>query len=261
MRRRPKTSKSTSNSPVPLSSSDVRIRQVTEERRGDVPLFLHPAWEAEFPWLVQGTTAREAGNYSSFGAQSAGMLHTQWQQLRAWTGMRTSVLGRQVHAARVLEHGPLSGGLLLAEDSDGQITDAPGVLLAVSVADCVPVFVVDPAARRVAVLHAGWRGTAASIVRNCIEIVGSRVHVHLGPAICGECYEVGPEVHEALGLVVPERNTPVDVRSVLVAQCIGLGIPAERITRSTWCTRCGDSPFYSHRAGHPERQVGVVGIR
>jgi hypothetical protein len=237
------------------------IRQVTEERRGDVPLFVHPEWERSFPWLVQGTTAREAGNFSSFGTQTAGVLHTQWQQLRSWTGMRTSVLGRQVHAARVLTHGPLSAGLLLAEDADGHITDAPDVLLAVSIADCVPVFVIDPRARRVAALHAGWRGTAAGIIRNCIELMGRQVHVHFGPAICGACYEVGPEVHTALGLAAPHTNTPVDVRAVLAAQCLALGIAPGGMTTSTHCTRCGDSPFFSHRAGHPERQVGVIGIR
>jgi polyphenol oxidase len=239
----------------------VEIRTVTEERRGNVPLFVHTEWERAFPWLVQGTTGREAGSFASFGAQSAGTVHEQWKKLRTATGMRTAVHGRQVHRAGILRHGPSSPGLLLAEDSDGHITDAPNVLLAVSVADCVPVFVVDAKRRHVAALHAGWRGTAAGIMRNCIEMTGRDVLVHLGPAICGECYEVGPEVHAALGLPVPERNTPVDVRRVLVGQCVAAGIACERITTSSFCTRCGDSPFYSHRAGEPGRQVGVIGIR
>jgi polyphenol oxidase len=238
-----------------------KVRQITEERRGDVPLFVQPEWAVELPWLVQGTTDRDAGNYSSFGVQTAGVVHTQWQRLRMWTGMRTSVLGRQVHATEVLEHGALSAGLMLADDSDGHITDAAGVLLAVSVADCVPVFVVDAQQRRVAVLHAGWRGAADGIIRNCVEVMGSGVRVHLGPAICGNCYEVGPEVHVALGLKAPDRNTPVDLRAVLAAQCMALGIAAGSITTSSWCTRCQDSPFFSHRAGHPERQVGIIGLR
>lgn len=232
-----------------------------EERRGDAPLFAHPEWATSLPWLVQGTSGREAGNYSSFGSQTAGVLHTQWQQLRSWTGMRTSVVGRQVHGARVHDHGRLSAGHLMGEDADGHGSDSSGVLLAVTVADCVPVFVVEPRVRRVAVIHAGWRGTAAGIVRNCIEMTGPRVHVHLGPAICGSCYEVGPEVHAALGLPTPARNTPVDLRAVLAAQCMALGIPVAMITTSAFCTRCGDPPFFSHRAGHPERQVGVIGIR
>ncbi|MGQ0813616.1 MAG: polyphenol oxidase family protein [Gemmatimonadota bacterium] len=237
------------------------IRRVTEERRGDVPLFVHPEWQRTFPWLVQGTTGREAGNFASFGEQSAEALHAQWRNLRRATAMRTSILGRQVHGAHVLEHGPQSPGLLLADDSDGHTTAAAGVLLAVSVADCVPVFVVAAERRRVAVLHAGWRGTAAGIVRNCIEIMGSEVHVHFGPGICGECYEVGAEVHAALELPRPDRNTPVDLRAVLAGQCRELGIPERNMTTSSFCTRCGDPPFYSHRAGQPERQAGVIGVR
>lgn len=232
-----------------------------EERRGDAPLFAHPDWARAYPWLVQGITGREAGNFASFGAQSAEVLHAQWQRLRAWTGFATAVLGRQVHGARVLEHGALAPGWFVADQSDGHVTAARGVLLAVSVADCVPVFVVNKGSRKVAALHAGWRGTAAGIMANCIRTMGSDVLVHFGPGICGDCYEVGPEVHEQLGLPVPERNSPVDLRRVLAAQCVAAGIPAANLTTSAWCTRCGHSPFYSHRAGQPERQVGVIGVR
>jgi copper oxidase (laccase) domain-containing protein len=114
-----------------------------EKRRGDAPLFFHPDWVESFPWLVQGTTGREAGDFASFGSQSAEALQAQWKRLRSWTQLETAVLGRQVHGAHVMEHGALSAGMLFADDSDGHITAARGVLLAVSIADCVPVFVVD----------------------------------------------------------------------------------------------------------------------
>lgn len=241
------------------AEASVVVRQVREERRSNAPLFVHPEWARDFPWLMQGTTSRDAGNYSSFGEQSAAALLTQWRQLRGWTGAHAAVLGRQVHGAHVLMHGELAAGLLLAEESDGHITSAPGVLLAVSVADCVPVTMVDPQRRVVAILHAGWRGSAAGIVGKCIEMLGTNVLVHLGPAICRDCYEVGPEVHIALGLDVPDRNEPVDLRAVLASQLLVLGVPRDKITISSWCTRCGGSVFYSHRAGHAARQVAVIG--
>lgn len=240
--------------------TDRSARVVTEERLGDVPLFAHPEWPSRFRWLVQGTTSRENGNYSSFGDQAANVVASQWRALRAFTGMRTSIIGRQMHGAVVLRHDALSDGHLLGIECDGHITSAPGTLLAVSIADCVPVFVVDERRHVVAALHAGWRSTAAGILANCIGVMGSEVHVHFGPAICGQCYEVGPEVHEALGLEPPARNTPVDVRAVLAQQARSLGVPADNLTTSSWCTRCGDSPFFSHRARHPERQIGVIGI-
>lgn len=244
-----------------MNSDAISIHTVQEERRGDAPLFVHPGWAQAFPWLVQGTTGRDAGNFASFGSQSAETVQAQWKRLREWTGMKTAVLGRQVHGAHVVEHGDLSAGMMFADDSDGHITTARGVLLAVSIADCVPVFVVDAEARQVAALHAGWRGTAAGILSNCLALMGNKVHVHLGPAICGSCYVVGPEVHEQLGLAVPPVNACVNLREVLYEQCIAAGVSSERMTMSAWCTRCNDSPFYSHRGGHPERQVAVIGIR
>lgn len=238
------------------------IRTVTEERRGDVPLFVHPEW-TRWNWLVQGITAREAGNFSSFGEQTANVVQTQWRNLRQRTGTRRSVLGRQVHGAHVLSHETFADGMLFTNDADGHLTRVVGTLLAVSVADCVPVFIVDERARMVAALHAGWRGVAAGIMGRGIKCMGgfiANTHIHLGPAICGNCYEVGPEVHTAIGLPAPAANTPIDLRAILARQAVDVGVPAEQITTSIYCTKCGDSPFFSHRNGDAERQVGVIGL-
>ena len=86
------------------------------------------------------------------------------------------------------------------------------------------------------------------------------MHAHLGPAICGACYEVGPEVHEALGQPPPTDNAPIDLRAVQAHQLIEAGVAPERITVSAHCTRCGTG-FFSHRAGDAGRQLGVLGIR
>lgn len=238
----------------------IASRQITEERRGDVPLFVHPEW-ARWPWLVQGTTERGAGNFASFGDQTADIMQTQWRNLRQKLGMTQSVLGQQVHGATVINHDGFAAGMLFTDDADGHVTRVVGTLLAVSVADCVPVFVVDERTRMVGVLHAGWRGIAAGIMTRGIKAMASgATHVHLGPAICGDCYEVGPEVHIALGLPDPRRKANVDLRAVLAQQAIAAGVPVANVTTSTFCTRCGESPFFSHRAGHPERQVGVIGL-
>lgn len=240
----------------------VGIRRVTEERRGDVPLFVHPEW-ADWKWLVQGTTSRESGSFASFGEQSADVMQTQWRNLRRQLGMTNAVLGRQVHGAHVINHEGFAGGMLFTDDADGHITRVVGTLLAVSIADCAPVFLVDEPARMVGVLHAGWRGVAANILLRGIKCMSSQpanLLVHFGPAICGECYEVGPEVHAALGLPEPQHNSVIDIRAVLAQQAMKAGVPEGNITTSTFCTRCGDSPFFSHRGGDAERQVGVIGL-
>ncbi len=243
-------------------ATGVAVREVTEERRGDVPLFVHPEW-TRWNWLVQGTTAREAGNFASFGDQTVNAVLTRWRTLREQTRMRRSVLGRQVHGANVLSHETFADGTLLTSDADGHLTRVVGTLLAVSVADCVPVFIADERARMVAVLHAGWRGVAAGILSRGMKCMGgfiANTHIHFGPAICGECYEVGPEVAVALGLPEPSGKSNLDLRSVLARHAVEIGVPQSQVTTSTYCTRCHESPFFSHRAGHAERQVGVIGL-
>ncbi len=236
------------------------------------PVYGHPEWAARFPWLVQGTTGRgedvEPFDLRLFGVEPVGRVMARWRVLRETTGCARAVHARQVHGAHVLVHADGPAGLLVADDADAHATRAPGTLLSVSVADCVPVFVVAPEPRAVAALHAGWRGLAAGVIEAGLGALArlagvgpAAFHVHLGPAICGRCYEVGPEVHEALGLPCPARNAPVDLRALAARRAEAAGVPADRIGTSAFCTRCDDSHFFSHRAGCAERQVGFIGVR
>ena len=229
-----------------------------------VPFQTHPGWAEQFPWLVQGTTGA-AGSFDLglFGDTPVGTALGRWRRLREALEMPRAVHSLQVHESRVQEHEDAAPGLTVSEGFDGHGAETAGVLLTVSVADCVPISLLDPDRRRVALVHGGWRGTVQGILGRGLEWLGAdptRVRVHMGPAICGECYEVGPEVHEALGLEVPETNTPVDLRAVQARWAVEAGVPPESVTVSEHCTRCG-SGFFSHRGGSPARQVGVLGIR
>lgn len=233
---------------------------------GDVPLYRLEEWTERFPWLVHGTTAGgRDGDFDLglFGREPVVDVLSRWRRLREATGLPRAVHSLQVHRTTVLVHESDEPGLYVTEGADGHVTARPGILLTVAVADCVPISVVDGERRRVTLLHGGWRGTAAGIVEAGLGRLGGAptdLYAHLGPAICGDCYEVGPEVHEALGLPVPEGNTPVDVRAVLARQLRAAGVLADRITVSEHCTRC-DDPFFSHRGGATGRQMGVLGIR
>lgn len=228
-------------------------------------LYVHPGWASDFPWVAQGITGGEA-DMSLFGVAAAGSVVPRWQQLRDRLLFRSMVHSRQVHDAAVLFHDDVSPGLLITTDADGHATRTGSVLLAVSVADCVPMFIVAPEARAVALLHGGWRGIAAGILERGIERLTSGLadpsdlHVHFGPAICGECYEVGPEVPVGLGF--PHGGiTHIDLRAHAAHRAIAAGVLTNRITISEFCTRHGGSPFFSHRGGCPERQIAVLGIR
>ena len=87
---------------------------------------------------------------------------------------------------------------------DGMLTDEPGVTLATFYADCVPLYFVDPVHRAIALSHSGWRGTVRRMGQVTVERMareyGTRpedLAAVIGPSICRECYEVGPEVAEA----------------------------------------------------------------
>jgi polyphenol oxidase len=260
--------------PVPLLPQGV---ESARERRleGVRPsLHAHPGWAAAMPWLVHGVTDG-TDDMSLFGGTPAGQVLPRWQQLRDALGCAVIVHARQVHQARVLAHGAIPPGVHIAENADGHATDRPGTLLAVSVADCVPIYVIAPEQRAVALLHGGWRGVAAGILEHGVAMLKAsygadphRLRVHFGPAICGACFEVGPEVVSGLGL---DEGNPgqgaagyrrhVDLRAALAQRAVAAGVRTERVSTSAFCTRCGQSPFYSHRGGCAERQVAVLGIR
>lgn len=237
-----------------------------------VVAWVHPEWEARFPWLAQGTTGRGpdpgVGDLALFREEGPPASEGTWRGVMQALGFSGAVHSHQVHGATLLAHVRKVAGLDLGDPADGHITRVPGVLMAVTVADCTPVFVVDADTQSTALLHAGWRSTVQGILQEGVGRLsrecGAKVEdlfLHLGPAICGECYEVGPEVHEALGLPVPEGREPVDLRSVQGLLALEMGLRPGRITRSSHCTRCRGSPFFSHRGGDPERQIGYLGIR
>jgi polyphenol oxidase len=241
---------------------------------GDAPLWLHPVWADRFPWLVQGTTGAgrkdDPFDLGLFGDQPIGPAMARWRRLLAHTGLPAAVHSRQTHGAEILVHEQAQwSGLLVAEGVDGHVTRSRGVLLTVSVADCVPVAIVDSGGRRLALVHAGWRGVAAGIVENACHLLQQKgasvgdLYAHSGPSICGKCYEVGVEVHRAVNphLEAPDGPTPIDLRASLAERLLEMGLPAANVTMSGHCTRCGPGEFFSHRRGSPARQMSVLGRR
>lgn len=88
--------------------------------------------------------------------------------------------------------------------ADASVTDRPGMVCVVMVADCMPVLLCDEAGRAVGAAHAGWRGLAAGIVEQTAQRVAelaavpaSALHAYLGPSIGPEAFEVGPDVRDA----------------------------------------------------------------
>ena len=207
------------------------------------------------------TTGRAAGSFGIHSDEPVRDVMGRWASLRARLGAARLATAAQVHGDAILEHEGTWTGWLRGDSADGHLARARGTAMAVTVADCVPVFVAHPSGAA-AILHSGWRGTAAGIVERTIRrmvALGyevSALRVHCGPAICGRCYEVSADVAVRLTGRDPGRSVTVDLRELIVRRVRALGVSAT--SSSEYCTRCDNDRFFSHRAGDVGRQVGVI---
>lgn len=206
------------------------------------------------------TTTRQIGTFGVNAAEPVNEVIGRWNTLRRELGPRLASAA-QVHGNNVLVHHPGWEGWLRSIEADGHVSMTRGTAVVVSVADCVPVFIAHPSGA-IALLHSGWRGTAARIIERGIEVLTRRgirvseLRVYTGPAICGKCYEVSPDVYGQLTGKSVDRPTTVDLRALIADHARSLGVG--RITTSPSCTRCDNDRFYSHRAGDTGRQLGVM---
>jgi YfiH family protein len=184
------------------------------------------------------------------------------------------VFARQVHGAQATLVGPDERGRGTRSDDDALpgadvlVTVTPGITLAIMVADCVPLALVDPEAHVLAAVHAGWRGTAAGAVGAALRAMrasGSetgRIHAFVGPAVHRDRYQVFDEVPRALRAVVepaplhPAVAQPdgpghwlVDLVAANRQQLVAGGVRDEQIVECG--TTTADQQFFSDRAQRP----------
>lgn len=170
----------------------------------------------------------------------------------------------QVHGDTVLQvEGPMTGP---APQADGLVTTTPGLVLAMMVADCVPVMFVDPQVGVAGVAHAGRGGMVAGVARRVAEAMrdlGARnLIARLGPSVCPRCYPVPLELREQVAAVHPvtrsvdrSGNPAIDVAAGVLAQIAPLCFDAEQLAGCT----AEDPRLYSYRRdGSTGRFVGAV---
>jgi len=184
----------------------------------------------------------------------------------------------QVHGVQLKKaQGLGKGEIRYLGEADGLWTEQPGVALAVQTADCVPVLFLDSHRRRVAAVHAGWRGVWGRIVLELLNTwhkEGSRledIQVALGPCI-GACPYGCYEVSEALAQQFSARwgqavlckaegalKPALDLAKALELDMLGAGVLPEKLQNAHVCTFC-DTRFHSFRRekGNAGRQLSWV---
>ena len=186
---------------------------------------------------------------------------------------------RQVHGTDILIVDESNPDLMHFQnvESDAIITDQPGVMIGVLVADCFPVLIFDPQAKVAAAVHAGWRGAAAGLIGNVINAMTSHfscrpenLKAAIGPGIGAHKYLVDRPVRdafrdgsgywEAISKEVSLGQWQLDIGKSCRLQLEAGGIGGDNIEEVAECTCCHRELFFSHRRdqGVTGRQMGYI---
>lgn len=178
----------------------------------------------------------------------------------------------QVHGADVVyaaaRDARASGGPS-GPESDGIVTDEPGVVLAVRVADCVPVLLADQEAGVIGAAHAGRLGVQKGVVPAAVarmrDLGASDITAWIGPHVCGGCYEVPAGMREEVAAVEPAARSTTTWGTPSLALGAGVRAQLERdgvtVVETGPCTLETPS-LYSHRrdGSGAGRLAGLVRI-
>ena len=164
----------------------------------------------------------------------------------------------QVHSNRCL-----SIGSVIPHDNkaDAAVTDEKNRVLAVMVADCLPILLSETNGQGVAVIHAGWKGLANGVIANTVEDLRGEWTAWLGPAI-GPChYEVGDDVKQqfesGVGFSVRGDRWMMDLKQIARAQLEQAGVHS--VAGAEQCTFCLPERYYSYRRdGVTGRMAGLI---
>lgn len=159
---------------------------------------------------------------------------------------------RQVHAATVNRAG------VRGRPGDGLWSDEPRRPMLAFSADCLPIAIARTGGeRRLALVHAGWRGLSGGIVSAGVAAVGGETAAVIGPAIGPCCYEVGEEVSSRFDADLTAARH-LDLWTAAERALRNAGVAS--VERVDLCTCCNPELFFSHRRSGRKRGVqGLIG--
>lgn len=172
---------------------------------------------------------------------------------------------QQTHTTNVVVVKAEDKGKRFAE-TDGMITNVPGICLVTFYADCVPLYFVDPVKKVIGLSHSGWRGTVGKMGKVTVEKMTTEygcdpkdILAAIGPSICQDCYEVSEDVIDCFkekfdehlwdNLFYQKENGKYQLNLWEANHQIFLesGISEEHIAVTNVCTHCNPDVLFSHR--------------
>ena len=162
----------------------------------------------------------------------------------------------------------------LIPDCDALITNQSKYLLAITVADCLPLYFYDTNKKIIALAHAGWRGILSEIAKEVIKVfVGhynsnlNDIEIFVGPHIKGCHFEVKDDVasqFKPTDYTTRDGKTFINLSSVIKDQLLQLGINNNNISVSEECSYCLNEKYFSYRRDKPqelETMVAYAGLK
>lgn len=234
--------------------------------------------------VIQGFSARNSGNMAlHIGDDPNQVIARRESWLKALgLSLEQLVSGVQVHGTKValIEETAVGAGAFSLNgaipETDALITKKPGIVLATFTADCIPVFIYDPATPAIGVVHAGWRGTIDGIVSITVNrmadefgTIPGNCLIAMGPSICGACFRVERQLAERFGKVYSQVVTEaesgyrVDLQTFIRLDLIEIGVRSDHIYQAKFCTNCQPERFFSYRADHGKtgRMMGIIALK
>lgn len=247
-----------------------------------LPLYRSPTLLASVDGLIAAESTRHGGvSPAPFASLNLGINtddapdNVAENRLRFFSAIGADGLGfassYQVHGTAVL-HATEAGRY---DGFDALMTNQPGLLVGVTVADCVPILIYDGGQQAVAAVHAGWRGTVGRIVQatltNMQQQFGTQPGdclVYIGTSIDAHSFEVGPEVagqfDASLLQTDPQTGrTCANLKRANAELCLAMGVPASQIEVSPFSTVLHQQDYFSYRAEHGQtgRMLAVIGLK
>lgn len=185
----------------------------------------------------------------------------------------------QVHGRKVLviDHELPPSRAMESHEADAIVCTDPGIAIAVRVADCVPILIADKSQRVVAAIHAGWRGTCASVATatigaiDALGIPASDLVATIGPSMGGCCYQVDDKVRATFLSMTPDAvewftedrpgHWKLDLWKANTDQLVAAGVPAARIHVMGVCTKHHNDRCWSYRGDGTGAGRMVAAIR
>lgn len=246
------------------------------------PSFRTPTLFLDQPQLIAAESTRHQGvSQSPYATNNLG-INTDDQpdhvaeNRRRWLGQwghseASLASSYQVHGTEVL----VATEAIRTTGYDALVTNVPGLLVGVTVADCTPILVYDRRNQAVAAIHAGWRGTVGGIVTNALQTM-QRAYgtqptdclAYVGTCIDAANFEVGPEVAAQFAehrkrLDPTTVKALVDLKQANADQLRLFGLTDAQIEVSPYSTIIHNTDYFSHRLerGLTGRMLAVIGVR